>query len=319
MPASSLRSPFNLDPDLIPMAVTLPTQTIDLSCGPVAYRRGGSGSPLILIHGWRGTSNHWQETLSSLADLREVHALDLPGHGDTPPRQDPLTPEGLAALTLEYADRAGLDEFDLMGHSFGVVVAINLASGQPRRVRRLVLSSLGLVRNDLEHYALLHTHSAWNLALSWWRPWLMLTRPWAGMGWPWQDWLSANPMLSRAIAAPFLRQWPLDPGLVREGVRDFLTTDPLSALEIAVSANSARFKAAIDGVRAPVLLLSGDRDPIAPVSAVEALGQRLSDCRTVFLMDCGHLPMVEWPEVFHAQVRNFLEAEEAISVGVHPS
>ena len=290
------------------MAVTLPTQTIELSCGPVAYRRGGSGIPLILIHGWRGTSNHWQETLTSLADIREVHAFDLPGHGETPPRAAPLTPEGLAALTLEYADRAGLTHFDLVGHSFGAVVAVTVATRQPRRVRRLVLTSMGLVRDNLEHVALMNTHSAMNLALTWWRPWLGMTRSWAGTWRPWLEWIADHPALSRAIAAPYLRQWPQDEAWVREGVRDFLATDPLSALEIAVSANSARFRAALDGVSAPVLVLSGDRDPIAPLSAVAALSQRLSDCRQVSFRDCGHLPMVEWPVRFHEEVREFLVA-----------
>ena len=290
------------------MAVSIPTQIIHLSCGPLAYRRTGSGAPLILIHGWRGTSNHWQETLTSLADIREVHAFDLPGHGKTPPREALLTPEGLAALTLEYADRSGLTEFDLLGHSFGAVVAVAVATRQPQRVRRLVLSSMGLVRDDLEHYALLHTHGALNLALTWWRPWISLTRSWSGTWEPWLEWVADHPALSRAIAAPFLRQWPQDAALVREGVRDFLTTDPLSALEIAVSANSARFKAALDGIHLPVLLLSGDRDPIAPLSAVAALAQRLSDCRQVFFQDCGHLPMVEWSGHFNEEVRGFLVA-----------
>ncbi len=290
------------------MAASVPTQIIRLSCGPLAYRRFGSGAPLILIHGWRGTSNHWQETLTSLADIREVHAFDLPGHGETPPRAAPLTPEGLAALTLEYADRAGLTQFDLAGHSFGAVVAVAVATRQPQRVRRLVLTSMGLVRDDLEHYALMHTHSAMNLALTWWRPWLNLTRSWAGAWGPWLEWVADHPVLSRAIAAPYLRQWPQDAAMVREGVRDFLTTDPLSALEIAVSANSARFRAALDGVSAPVLVLSGDRDPIAPLSAVAALSQRLNDCRQVFFQDCGHLPMVESPARFHEEVRGFLVA-----------
>jgi len=288
------------------MAVSIPTQIIHLSCGPLAYRRSGSGPPLILIHGWRGTSIHWQETLTSLADIREVHAIDLPGHGETPPRQAQLTPEGLAALTLEYADRAGLTEFDLMGHSFGVVVAVALATRRPQRVHRLVLSSMGLVRDDLEHYALMYTHNALNLALACWRPWLGLTRSWTGTLGPWLNWIAGQPALSRAIAAPFLRQWPEDRALIREGVRDFLTTDVLSAFEIAISANSTRFKAALDGVSNPVLLLSGDRDPLAPLSAVEAMAQRLSDCRKVFFKDCGHLPMVERSEDFNFAVRNFL-------------
>ncbi len=287
-----------------------PLRHLNLTCGPLAYCQSGRGDPLILIHGWRGSSSHWQETMAALADIRSVHAFDLPGHGGTPPRQRPLTTEGLASLAIDFADKAGLDRFDLVGHSFGSAVAVAIAAHWPDRVRRLVLTSLGTPRTDLERQVLNQAYAWMNLGLFWWRPWLDWSRPWAGLQQPWLDWLGGQPAVSRSIAAPFVQQWPTDDDLVSEGVREFLNTDPLSALEVAISAGSPGFHSAIKKVTAPVLLLSGDRDLLTPHSAVAALAEHLADCRLVMLENCGHMPMIEWPRPFLGKLREFLVTGE---------
>jgi pimeloyl-ACP methyl ester carboxylesterase len=283
-----------------------PLQRTTLACGPLAYRQTGRGTPLLQNHGWRGSSSHWQNTLDDLADVRTVHAIDLPGHGETPPREDPLTAEFLANLAIDYADQAGLEQFDLVGHSFGAAVAVAIAAHWPRRVRRVVLSSMGTARSDLEQLMLSNAHQWMNLTLPLWRPWLSMARPWPGQWQSWLDWIGTQPEMSRAIAGSFLRQLPDDHEVVSEGVREFLYTDPLSALEVMVDAASPNFSAVLRKITAPVLLLSGDRDPIMPVDGVTALAARLADARTVILEDCGHMPMIEWPDRFHREVRSFL-------------
>ena len=283
-----------------------PLQRMTLPCGSLAYRQMGSGTPLLLIHGWRGASTHWQNTLESLADIRNVHAIDLPGHGETPPRRDQITTESLARLVIEFADRLGLDQFDLVGHSYGAAVGVAIAAQWPGRVRRLVLSSMGTARSELEQMALTQTHSFMNMTLPWWRPWFAMARPWSGQWQPWIDWLGGQPAMSQAIAGTFLRQLPADHEVVNEGVREFLKADPLSALEVAIDAASPAFAAVLAKITAPVLLLSGDRDLIMPAAGVAALAARLADCRTVLLDDCGHMPMIEWPDHFHREVREFL-------------
>ncbi|WP_295389969.1 alpha/beta hydrolase [uncultured Thiodictyon sp.] len=283
-----------------------PLQHLTLPTGPLAYRQTGSGIPLILIHGWRGASSHWQNTLNALADIRNVYAIDLPGHGATPPGADPLTMQGLARLVIDFADQAGLDRFDLVGHSYGAAVAVVIAARWPERVRRLVLSSMGVAGSDLERFALTQTHACLNLGLPWVRPWVAMMRPWPG---PWQpalDWMSGEPATSRAFAGAFLRQLPADQAVVSEGVHEFLSTDPLSSLEIMIDAANPAFAAALAKIAAPVLLLSGDSDLVMPAAGVAALAARLADCRTVLLDDCGHMPMIEWPERFIREVRAFL-------------
>jgi len=288
----------------------IPLQRLTLPCGPLAYRQAGSGEPLLLIHGWRGSSNHWQGTLAALADMRTLYAIDLPGHGETPSRGGAITSESLARLAIDFADKAGLARFDLVGHSFGSAVAVAIAAGWPDRVRRLVLTSMGTVRDDLEHYYLTQAHSYLTMMLPWWRPWLALARPWPGHWQPWLDWLGDQPAVSQAIAGTFLRQLPDDPIVVSDGVRGFLNTDPLSALEVWIDAGSPAFLAALAKLAAPVLLLSGDRDLVMPASGVAALGERLPGSRTVLLEGCGHMPMIEWPGPFHQALREFLSEDE---------
>ncbi|WP_295444140.1 alpha/beta hydrolase [uncultured Thiodictyon sp.] len=290
-----------------------PLQRMTLPCGPLAYRQTGSGTPLILIHGWRGASSHWQDTLNSLADIRNVNAIDLPGHGETPPRRDQLTTEGLARLVMDFADQSGLERFDLVGHSYGAAVAVAIAAQWPARVRRVVLSSMGAARSDLEQQALTQTHAYMNMTLPWWRPWFALMRPWPGPWQPWLDWMSGEPTMSRAIAGPFLRQLPADDAVVSEGVREFLNTDPLSAMEVAIEAASPTFASVLAKIIAPVLLLSGDHDLVMPADGVAALAVRLKDCRTVMFADCGHMPMIEWPERFHRELRGFLTDGEVVA------
>lgn len=283
-----------------------PVQRLRLACGPLAYRHQGEGLPLLLIHGWRGSSRYWHDTQTRLADIRAVYALDLPGHGETPPRQAPTSTESLARLVIDFADRRGLARFDLNGHSLGAAVAVQVAARWPERVSRLVLTSLGTARSALERWLLTQTHQQMQQALQWWRPWLVMGRPLVGLGQPLLDWLGSQPALYRALAGAFVHRLPEDDELTRMGVLEFLRADPLTALEGAISAGSPSLWQSLERVTAPTLLLSADQDPIMPDSGALSLARRLANCRLVRLTDCGHIPMVEQPEVYHRLVRDFL-------------
>ncbi|RKT44189.1 alpha/beta fold hydrolase [Thiocapsa rosea] len=280
---------------------------LTLADGPVVYRQVTTGKPpLLLIHGWGGSSRHWQHTAEHLSDIRDLYALDLPGHGDTPARPGATGPETLADLVIDFADRLGLDRFDLNGHSWGAGVAILVAARRPERVDRLMLTSLGIARNALERLALTQTYHQMNLALSLWRPWLAMSRPWIALSRPAIDWFGAQPLVYRAIAAHVLRQLPADEETVRVGVREFLSTDPLSALECAIGAGSPAFLTALETMATPTLLVHADADPVMPPSGAHALAARIRNVREVCLDDCGHLPMIEQPEAYHRAIREFL-------------
>ncbi|GAA4393779.1 alpha/beta fold hydrolase [Hymenobacter koreensis] len=89
--------------------------------------RRGSGKPLLLIHGIGGSWCSWSPVLDALAAHREIIAVDLPGHGQTPP-----LPGGNSFYALADAFAAWLREQDLVGidcvgSSMGARLVLELA------------------------------------------------------------------------------------------------------------------------------------------------------------------------------------------------
>jgi pimeloyl-ACP methyl ester carboxylesterase len=129
----------------------------------VAWRRWGSGPAVVLLHGGFGSWTHWLRTIPVLSRAFTVIAPDMPGFGDSDrPASDELIqsiPQALIAGLPAVLGEAR--EFDLVGFSFGSVIAGQLAadlsdSGAPYSVRRLVLvapAGLGIPVTDFEGLA----------------------------------------------------------------------------------------------------------------------------------------------------------------------
>ncbi len=286
-----------------------PPQRVMLANGPVAYRQAGSGFPLLLLHGWGGSSRYWQDTLNLFADIRCIYAPDLPGHGETPPLQDETSAERLATLVIEFADALGLEQFDLNGHSLGGAVAVYIAARRPERVRKLVITSLGTFRSSFEEMVWMQTYYQMSMGMLLWRPWLLLWRPWLQFWQPWLDWFVSRPPVYRMLASPFMHQMPVDERVLLEGALEFLRADRLTALENAISAGSPAFIPALQKVQAPALVVCGDQDLIMPTSGAETLAQHLAQSRLVEIQACGHIPMIEQSAEYHSLVRDFLTDE----------
>ncbi|HYC02652.1 MAG TPA: alpha/beta fold hydrolase [Azospirillaceae bacterium] len=113
---------------------------VEFAGGPAAYLdRGEGGVPLLLVHGFGGDALTWQFNLMALAADRRVVAVDLPGHGES--TMDAGTGEVavLADWLARLIDALGLGRVDLVGHSLGARVALDLAARHRERARRLTL------------------------------------------------------------------------------------------------------------------------------------------------------------------------------------
>jgi len=113
----------------------------------IHFYAGGSGSPVVLVHGLGGRADDWANLMPQLVrDHHRVYALDLPGYGrsDWPTNASYSIPE-LAGAVEAFLDNRHLQQTDLAGWSMGGWVAMRVALDEPKRVRRLViLNSAGI-------------------------------------------------------------------------------------------------------------------------------------------------------------------------------
>ncbi len=87
------------------------------------YEVHGEGEPLLLVHGGLQTIDLMAEFVADLAQLRQVIAVELEGHGHTPLRGGPLSYEQMADDVAALAAERGLAQVDLLGYSLGGGVA----------------------------------------------------------------------------------------------------------------------------------------------------------------------------------------------------
>lgn len=105
------------------------------------YEIHGAGEPLILLHGGLGAIEMFGDVLPSLAQTRQVVAVDLQAHGRTADIDRPLSFELMAGDIAALIKHLGFAAADVMGYSLGGGVALRIAIEHPEAVKKLVLVS----------------------------------------------------------------------------------------------------------------------------------------------------------------------------------
>jgi pimeloyl-ACP methyl ester carboxylesterase len=105
------------------------TSTVESAGIQAAYYAGGgpdfSGPPLVLIHGAAGHHLFWPPEIRRMAN-QEIYAVDLPGHGASPPPAE-STIGGYAGRLVEWLRGQDLGGVVLAGHSMGAAIALTMA------------------------------------------------------------------------------------------------------------------------------------------------------------------------------------------------
>ena len=246
----------------------------------LAHERTGGGEPLVLLHGVGSSREAWSRVVPHLAGHHDVVAVDLPGHGGSPPLPagtEPA-PAELAAAVASFLAEVGLDSVPIAGNSLGGWVSLELAlRGRARSLT--LLSPAGL----------------------WARP---APRPAPARR-------RARPALSRIMPA---KRTLLRPRVVRAvAFRTASAAPGRIPLETAVDALEAiaaapGFKAAL--AASSVRRFTGGRHVDVPVTLAFASQDRilrpaLAQCadelpaHTVVrpLPGCGHVPMLDRPDL----------------------
>lgn len=104
------------------------------------YEICGEGSPVLLLHGFTGTSATWSNVMVQLEDRFQLIMIDLPGHGRTK-TDTPRTMDMCCYDIAQLLDRLNIANVHFLGYSMGGRTALSFAMLYPDKVRSLILES----------------------------------------------------------------------------------------------------------------------------------------------------------------------------------
>lgn len=240
---------------------------------------GGTGPPVLLLHGLMGCAATWAPVASWLVRHARTLGLDARGHGGSPAGA-PGTAERLADDAAELLERVG--PAVVVGHSMGGLHGLVLAARRPELVRALVVEDMGVDFTGADAGAA----RAWFAALP-------------------QRWPSRE-ALRRAFAHPRPEFGDyMAESSVERADGWWLRADVDYAIGIAAQwAHTDRW-AETDAVRCPVLLVEAE-ESVAPPGQVAAMARRLADARHIRIPGTGHLVHRAAPEAYRGAVEPFV-------------
>jgi pimeloyl-ACP methyl ester carboxylesterase len=252
------------------------------------HHRGGSGEPLVLVHGLGHTWRGWKPMLPLLEGHFDVLAVDLPGFGYSrplPPGTE-STPETLGDAVERAMDAAGFERAHVAGNSLGGWIALELARRE--RARTVVaISPAGM----------------WHGRERGWTRGVMRTLRWLARHTP-----APEPVLRTAagrtlLAGPlFARPWRLEPGDLAEVLRLY---GDAPGFDETLERSLAGQVRGLDRIECPVLLLWGGRDVLLLPRQGRRFERLIPDCELRYLKGLGHTPMSDDPELLADEIRRW--------------
>ncbi|WP_344630110.1 alpha/beta hydrolase [Streptomyces glaucosporus] len=268
------------------------------------YVKGGSGSPVVLLHGWPQTWYGWWPIMPELARHHTVYAVDLPGLGDSSG-----SPAGYDKATLAryvhtlVAERLKIRDAQVVGHDLGAAVAFQYASQFPDDTERLGYLDLPLPGPAMDASA--YRSLSWHIAFH-----SQPRVPEAVVGDDVREYLALfYPQVAFGGTAfgGTSRKSPFTAAEIDEYARTYSRPDVLSGgfdLYRALDEDVRDIEAA-EPVRVPSLLMTA-QGQLAPVR--NTVAPKMTDIvRAVDVPEAGHWLVEENPAFVTAELLRFLD------------
>lgn len=264
----------------------------------IFHEEVGSGPPLVLLHGLNDSHRTWRRILPYLSQSRRILMPDLPGCGLSARPDACYSLDWQARVMSAWLGEFGIEETDLVGHSYGGGVAQYMLLVVPQRIRRLALVAAGGLGREVSFELRL-------AAL----PWVVET-----LGQPFMGPVAAHALrgvggIIDAESAYWMREVNALPGTARAFARTVRDV-------ISWRGQTRHFLDRARDIRSlpPIELFWGDADRVIPhAQAVKTL-EVMRGAQLTSFVGCGHFPQHQQPEALAAALLDFFDRATACPV-----
>lgn len=240
----------------------------------------GSGDAVIFVHGVGSTAAIWDAQLRALSDRYRCFAVELRGNGVAQPEPAPetVTRQGFAEDTLAVADAAGAQRFHFVGCSLGGVVGFELCARVPDRIASLTLVGSFAAYPEGAAYAESVVREV----------------------------REAGSM--ERFARERVRKLGLPPGPRTDETIGQMACKCVASYVAATRATwTGDYRLLLGNIRAPALILFGERDAVAPEPLASEIANGIAGARLVEIPKAGHVANADSPERFNRELVAFLQ------------
>lgn len=244
----------------------------------------GSGHAIVLLHSFLCSREMWRFQADELARSYRIVNVDLRGHGDSGPVEEPITIQDLVDDVVTILDDVGVERAVWAGLSLGGMIAMHAGLMVPDRVDALIIADSSAERDPLRvrvEYRL-----------------LALVARWAGI----------DPVLGQVTRLMFgATTRRREPALVAEWRQRFGAVHVPSILALLDGLNRRpSILGQLGSLRLPALVIVGEEDATLPPRRSRAIAAAIPGAELVVIPEAGHLTALEQPGAVTAAMRDFL-------------
>lgn len=253
----------------------------------IHYTQEGTGKPLILVHGFAGSTYTWRYLIPLLTDSYTVYAVDVLGFGlsDKPPDGD-YDMQSHGERLIAFMDALNLPSAHLIGHSMGGVIIAYASLAAPARAETLLMVEPGFYMESTPAFL---NYLFFPL-----------------------DRIMARQFYTRGMRERFFMGSFYDKSLVTDEVIDgyMLPTGTTNALESMARMMSTvgvkNYEGVTDKVTRPTLIVWGERGPVDPLKFAQRIRGEIAGSQLITVKECGHYVQEEKPRELARIIKDYL-------------
>lgn len=247
------------------------------------YEIHGEGEPLLLLHGWMGQINSWAPLIRDLKSSRKLIAVDFPGQGGKSPEPpEPWSVTEHMELIAALLHHLGIEQTDIVAHSFGGRVTLLLAATYPSLAGKLVITGgAGLIpKKTVKKRVRSFAYKA------------------------------MRGLIDSGLFRNLLGNERVEK--LRDKLRDRFGSSDYKALAPSMRGTFNRvvtqdLRFCLEKIQSPTLLIWGARDDQTPLWMGQVMEKEIKDAGLIVYEDAGHFAYLDRYPDFLAVVKNFLK------------